>query len=60
MPYKIEQDGEKYKVINETTGETKATHEPPDAKEKAERQVRLLNAVENDPEFAQKVKNEDA
>jgi len=59
MPYKIEQDGENYKVVNEQTGETKATHEPPDAKEKAERQVRLLNAVENDPAFAEKVHDGD-
>lgn len=58
MPYRIEQDGEKCKVVNAETGETKATHMPPDAKEKAERQVRLLNAVENDPEFAKKVENE--
>lgn len=58
MPYKIEQDGEAYKVVNEETGEVKATHEPPDAKDKAERQVRLLNAVENDPAFAKKVESE--
>lgn len=49
MPYKIEKDGENYNVVNEESGEVKATHEPPDAKEKAERQVHLLNAVENDP-----------
>jgi hypothetical protein len=47
MPYKIEQDGENYKVVNEATGEVKATHTPPDAKEKAERQIRLLHEVEN-------------
>lgn len=49
MPYKIEKDGENYNVVNEESGEVKATHEPPDAKDKAERQVHLLNAVENDP-----------
>lgn len=48
MPYKIEKDGENYKVINEDTGEVKAVHEPPDAKEKAERQVRLLHGVEHE------------
>lgn len=58
MPYKIEQEGENFKVINADTGDVKAVHSPPDAKEKAERQVRLLNAVENDPAFAQKVKEE--
>jgi hypothetical protein len=49
MPYKIEKDGENYNVINEDSGEVKAVHEPPDAKEKAERQVRLLEAIEHDP-----------
>lgn len=60
MPYEVVQEGENYKVINKDTGDVKATHSPPDAQEKAERQVRLLNAVENDPAFAEKVKNEDA
>jgi len=54
VPYKIEQDGEKYKVVNEDTGEVKAVHEPPDAKEKAERQLRLLNAIEHDPNWEAK------
>jgi len=49
MPYKIEKDGDNYNVINEDSGEIKAVHEPPDAKEKAERQVRLLEAIEHDP-----------
>jgi hypothetical protein len=51
MPYEIKQDGEDWLVINKETGEEKARHEPPDAKEKAERQVHLLEAVENDPEW---------
>jgi hypothetical protein len=51
MPYEISKDGENYKVINSDTKEVKATHNPPDAKEKAERQVRLLHAVENDPNW---------
>ena len=51
MPYEIKQDGEDYLVVNKETGEEKARHEPPDAKEKAERQVHLLEAVENDPEW---------
>jgi hypothetical protein len=49
MPYEIRQSGENYEVINSETKEVKATHEPPDAKDKAERQVRLLEAIENDP-----------
>jgi hypothetical protein len=56
MPYKIEPDGENYNVVNEETGDIKATHTPPDAKEKAERQVSLLNGIEEDPELAEKVK----
>ena len=47
MPYEIEKDGENYLVKNSETGEVKATHEPPDAKEKAERQLRLLEEVEH-------------
>lgn len=49
MPYEIKENGDNYDVVNKVTGEVKATHEPPDAKEKAERQVKLLEAVENDP-----------
>jgi len=48
MPYKIEKDGEDYLVINSETGDEKARHEPPDAKEKAERQVALLHRIEED------------
>lgn len=52
MPYEIrETDGGKYEVINSETKEVKAVHEPPDAKEKAERQVHLLHAIENDPNW---------
>jgi hypothetical protein len=50
MPYEIRQNGENYDVVNTDTGEVKATHEPPDAKEKAEKQVELLRHVENDME----------
>jgi hypothetical protein len=49
MPYEIKEDGDNYQVINKDTGDVKATHEPPDAKEKAEKQVKLLHAMENDP-----------
>lgn len=53
MPYKIKADGgEKYEVINSDTKEVKAVHEPPDAKGKAERQVKLLHAIENDPNWS--------
>lgn len=51
MPYEIRQQGENYEVINSETHEVKATHEPPDAKEKAERQVKLLHAIEEDPDW---------
>lgn len=47
MPYKIEQRGDNYIVINSESGREVAVHEPPDAKEKAERQVRLLEGVEH-------------
>lgn len=49
MPYEIKAVGDNYQVINKDTGDVKATHEPPDAKEKAERQVHLLESIENDP-----------
>lgn len=51
MPYEIRKVGETYEVINKDTGDVKAKHEPPDAKEKAERQIHLLHAVENDPNW---------
>lgn len=47
MPYSVRQEGENYVVVNTDTGEVKATHTPPDAKDKAERQLRLLEAVEH-------------
>lgn len=49
MPYEIRPSGEDYEVVNTETKEVKATHKPPDAKDKAERQVRLLEAIEHDP-----------
>ena len=49
MPYEIKKDGDNYQVINKDTGNVKATHEPPDAEGKAERQVKLLESLENDP-----------
>jgi hypothetical protein len=50
MPYEaVKGEGETYNVVNSETNDVKATHEPPDAKEKAERQVKLLNEVEKDP-----------
>jgi hypothetical protein len=52
MPYEIKAgEGDTYDVVNSETGQVKATHQPPDAKEKAERQVKLLNEVEADPEW---------
>lgn len=46
MPYEIKQSGENYEVVNKATGQVKATHQPPNAKEKAEEQVRLLHEIE--------------
>lgn len=51
MPYEIKKvDGDGYEVINSETKEVKAKHA---TKEDAERQVRLLHAVENDPNWEQ-------
>lgn len=54
MPYEAHEDGDDYVVINTETGETKDRHEPPDAKEKADRQIRLLNSIEDDPNWEDK------
>ena len=56
MPYEIrKQEGtENYEVVNQDSHEVKAVHEPPDAKEKAEKQVHLLEAIENDPDWEEK------
>lgn len=49
MPYEIRHvGGNGYEVINKDTGEVKAKHS---TKEDAERQVRLLHAIENDPNW---------
>lgn len=48
MPYKVEERGSEWVVINVDTQEVKAHH---DTKEAAERQVRLLHAIENDPNW---------
>lgn len=47
MPYKIREEGDDYLVVNEDTNDVKARHTPPDAKEKAEAQVRLLHGIEH-------------
>jgi hypothetical protein len=47
VPYRIEKDGENYNVVNAGTGEVKAVHEPPDAEEKAKKQVNLLHGIEH-------------
>jgi len=54
MPYEAHEDGDAWIVINSDTKETKARHEPPDAKDKANRQIRLLNSIENDPNWEAK------
>lgn len=48
MPYKIRENDGHYEVINEDTGEVKARHT---TKEDAERQVRLLEAIEHDADW---------
>lgn len=48
MPYEIRQVADGYEVIN---SETKAVKAKKTTKEEAERQVRLLHAVENDPNW---------
>lgn len=45
MPYKVEEKGDKFVVVNEETGEEKAEH---DTRESAERQVRLLHELEKE------------
>jgi hypothetical protein len=45
MPYEIREAGDEYEVINSETHDVKGKHE---TKEDAERQVRLLNAIEHD------------
>lgn len=52
MPYEIKSvDGNGYEVINSETKDVKGKHE---TKEDAERQVRLLNAIENDSNWEEK------
>lgn len=45
MPYRVEQRGEKFAVVNTETDEVKAEH---DDRETAERQVRLLHEIERE------------
>jgi len=48
MPYAVRKgNGETYEVINTETDQVKATHQPPDAKEKADAQVKLLHDLEH-------------
>ena len=47
MPYEAKQNGENWEVINKETGDVKAVHEPPEAEEKAKRQVHLLTTMED-------------
>ena len=44
MPYAIRKSGSQWKVVNTDTGDVKGTH---DSKAKAERQLRLLNAIKH-------------
>lgn len=51
MPYEAKKNGDNWDVVNTTTGNVVATHEPPDAEENAKRQVNLLHEVEKNPEW---------
>lgn len=51
MPYKITENGDGYDVISERTGRVVAHHMPPDAKDKAQKQVHLLEAIEHNPNW---------
>jgi hypothetical protein len=51
MPYVARARGEDAEVLNEKTGEVKATLKPPDAYGKAEKKAELLNSMENDEEW---------
>lgn len=52
MPYEAKKgEGETWDVVNTETTQVKATHQPPDAEEKAKRQVKLLSEVEKDPSW---------
>lgn len=51
MPYHKRKDGDNWEVVNSETGEVKAVHEPPEAEEKADRQLKLLHEIENDPQW---------
>jgi hypothetical protein len=46
MPYEIRKNGSSYEVVNKDTKEVKAKHS---TKEDAEKQIRLLEAIEHDP-----------
>jgi hypothetical protein len=52
MPYtkQAAQNGV-WNVINTETHEVKAQHFPPDAEHKADRQVKLLNEIEKNPDW---------
>jgi hypothetical protein len=56
MPYEArkKEGSDAWEVVNTDTRDVKATHEPPDAEEKAKNQVRLLTEIENDPAWDEK------
>jgi hypothetical protein len=47
LPYEVHKNGENFDVVNKDNGSVKATHLPPDAKEKADAQVKLLHQIED-------------
>jgi hypothetical protein len=48
MPYETRPVGDKVEVVSKDTGRVVATHLPPDAQDKADKQIHLLEAVEHD------------
>ncbi len=48
MPYTIKKEGDKFITVNTDTGHVKGTHS---SKEKAMAQMRLLQAIEHNPDF---------
>lgn len=51
MPYKKQQNGENWEIVNEESGDVVAVHEPPEAEAKADRQLKLLDEIEKDPQW---------
>lgn len=53
MPYQIRKSGSGFQVVNRLTEKVHAKHT---TKEKAEAQLRLLEAIDHDPKFKPRTK----